>query len=904
MTSRVAIPVDGNTRLFTVPFPFIHQSHVGIYLNRVLQMPFTDFVWATSSSIEFLKNPQGTLEFIRSTPDVGLTVFHDGSVLNERDLNAAVQQAMYCIEELKDQYDGLVSGALDKVAGVGGVTSDPQSVLDALTQSILNSSLLADLQARIADIDLNARTITAQEIRVDTLDDTIRALANIDGTPLATFIIDEKNQRIAGDTAIAEEVHLIGAKSPDGLSFIFDTNTAKVSPTETLAHHLSAMVAETDAAKAAIAAESTARVAGDYASSTRLDAVEAKASTNAASIASEATARAGADNALSTRIDTVTATASGNTAAIASESTARANADTALTTQYNQLVTRVGAAEGLIQSESTARASADSAATARMDGMQSSINGNAAAIVTEQTTRANADSALSSSISTLQTTVNGNTASIATIQTVQNGLTAQYMVKLDVNGYVSGFGQYNSGSSAQFIVLADKFAVVTPGRSAQVPFVVGSVGGVSTVGVNGQLIVDGTIYARSLSVNQLSAISGDMGTLNAGKVSLTGNGMTLILEGGATYPMWFGTGSVADPNNATFFLKNDGSMYLKGSLRSSNMDMKSAAIATGGGRMAPITIYDSANASSSGGANLACYLGELISPTYGTGYMRSRVSSNVVDVFLEADASGFVVEGGAISLYFDVSYDNGAWTNIASATFYWPSSISGAMTIPWSFRYTTNYSAWTSVKFRARGESGCYALRAKQQVFNFQPAYFDGGTISSPTSGTSAAIVQGTSPGQSRGSFCVCPEMFITSNRQIHEVRKNDAYSTIKPGEDMRFREVEAVGPYQLVPCVRIVTARGAELCLASDTPFNLKSAFEDLQEGHWKRADEMLGEEVLVESDVDLGWDVVTDVIPLGYRIVRPLSFGGASFPAGVSPHLRIYSHNMAKAYTDPGLY
>lgn len=39
---------------------------------------------------------------------------------------------------------------------------------------------------------------------------------------------------------------------------------------------------------------------------------------------------------------------------------------------------------------------------------------------------------------------------------------AQYSVKLDVNGYVAGFGLYNAGTSSQFIVNADKFAVTTP----------------------------------------------------------------------------------------------------------------------------------------------------------------------------------------------------------------------------------------------------------------------------------------------------------------------------------------------------------------------------------------------------------------------------------------------------------
>ena len=45
-----------------------------------------------------------------------------------------------------------------------------------------------------------------------------------------------------------------------------------------------------------------------------------------------------------------------------------------------------------------------------------------------------------------------------------NGLAAQYMVKTDVNGLVSGIGLYNDGNVSDFFVRADRFAVGNPAR--------------------------------------------------------------------------------------------------------------------------------------------------------------------------------------------------------------------------------------------------------------------------------------------------------------------------------------------------------------------------------------------------------------------------------------------------------
>ncbi|MFP8968561.1 hypothetical protein ACKC9G_18410, partial [Pokkaliibacter sp. CJK22405] len=156
------------------------------------------------------------------------------------------------------------------------------------------------------------------------------------------------------------------------------------------------------------------------------------------------TARADADSALSARVDTVQAKANGNAAALQTEQTARADADSALST--------------------------------RVDAVQASANDNAAAIQTEQTARASADESLASLVNTVQTQLNGQIASVQqSAEATANKLgdvAAQYVLKVDVNGRVIGFGLYNDGASGEFGIRADRFYIASPDDSeGLLPFV-------------------------------------------------------------------------------------------------------------------------------------------------------------------------------------------------------------------------------------------------------------------------------------------------------------------------------------------------------------------------------------------------------------------------------------------------
>jgi hypothetical protein len=182
-----------------------------------------------------------------------------------------------------------------------------------------------------------------------------------------------------------------------------------------------------------------------------------------AQLTAESIARATGDSALASDITTLQTVVGNNTAAIQTESTARVNADSALASQISILSTSVGSNTAAIVSEATARADADSALATDILGLKAVTGANIAAIQAETVARTDADSALASDITTLQSTVGNNTTSIQTTATTVDGIQGKYAVKIDNNGYVSGYGLISTANNAtpfaEFAVIADRFSI-------------------------------------------------------------------------------------------------------------------------------------------------------------------------------------------------------------------------------------------------------------------------------------------------------------------------------------------------------------------------------------------------------------------------------------------------------------
>lgn len=523
MSSYVRVVADGATDIFTVPSRYLSKTHIRVQRNGINMLSPGDFEWINDTQIKFrVMPPEGTLiENRRVTPDsTSLVTFHNGAVLTANDLNVAALQSLLRAEELQDQFDGYLTTALIRYANGGSAGAlTPEQMIAAIAQEVLNSQLVHDLQERIGDIDVNAESILSQTIRVNELQEIVESLADIDGTGITTFIINEQEQRIAGDTALAGDLSLIGAKSGDGLGWVLNTSTVRVSPGESLA--------------------------------TRLSSIASTLAANAAAITSEA----------STRV---------------TETTALASSITALGTTVSNNYSTLSSA---ISSEASTRSSGDATNATAITNLASTVSNNLttvnAAISSEASTRASGDSANASAITTLQGTVSGVSASLSTLATVVNGpsgLAAQYMVKTDVNGRVAGFGLYNSGTVSEFAILANKFSIVDPGSPGSTPKVPFAVSG-GVVYMQNVVIADALIQNLTITKLTTGSLNADM-QMGTGRIIFS-NGSRMLVEGtgfGSSnqFILWFGPHSTnlatCTEGTATMFLKTNGQAYFGGAL--------------------------------------------------------------------------------------------------------------------------------------------------------------------------------------------------------------------------------------------------------------------------------------------------------------------------------------------------
>lgn len=333
-------------------------------------------------------------------------------------------------------------------------------------------------------------------------------------------LLEEQMARASADAAeaMAREAlstKLVGTTDVDGLSLgsissglLFDERAARLSADAAAVSSINALTAtvESDRANttAQLAAVSEAIADGNAASASEISSIRAELERQAQT---DEILRAGAQ-----AIE----------AAIAEEASARASAIEAVTVQITSATSRLGAAEAAITAEATTRATADAAQAQEIDSLSATIGATNAAILDEQTVRAANDLAIVSAVNTALAQITGVSASISqsgqnlianwsqaqatkwsqiesevltangktiraalqqeatTRANADGSLGAQWTLKTDINGYISGFGfastANNAAPTSEFIIRADKFAVVMPGYGQHVPFAIGPSG--------------------------------------------------------------------------------------------------------------------------------------------------------------------------------------------------------------------------------------------------------------------------------------------------------------------------------------------------------------------------------------------------------------------------------------------
>lgn len=168
--------------------------------------------------------------------------------------------------------------------------------------------------------------------------------------------------------------------------------------------------------------------------------------------------------------------------------------------------------------ETFVRIEEDGVLSSSISTVSASLATTNAAITTEATARANGDSANATAIATVQTQANGNSASITTIANSAGGTDVNYGLIATSNGQVKAAFNMSTGVQGSDITfISNRFAVALNGAPGTLitPFVAGLVNGIATVGINGNLNVDGSILARHIAAGEIDASHIDVATLDA-----------------------------------------------------------------------------------------------------------------------------------------------------------------------------------------------------------------------------------------------------------------------------------------------------------------------------------------------------------------------------------------------------
>jgi len=445
--TRVIYNVGEGQREFDLAIPYLDKTHIKVTLNGSAPV----FEWVSDSRIR-LTYPAITnsiLKISRVTPISAAAVeFQNGATLTKEELNRAVQQLLYRLQEQDDFLNDSLDRAMVRLGDHLGVVTTPDAIMDELLRvSELGDDLLDRFRDALASIDLSAERILEQsfqltdqafrtdtldgivanttartdslELRVDTITDLVDSLVNFeDGTGIATVIQNEAQERVAGDTALASTLALIGARNGANNAFVLDLNTVRVSGTESLAQRLSAITAKADDNAAKIITESTTRATAISAEAAKIDVLIARANGFDSSITAEQIARSNADGALAQTLSLLGAKNANNTAFLLDLNKVLVGPTESFTQRLNQMVATAGTnAQALVTSEATTRASQDQSLSQRIDSVGAKTDDNTAAIATEVTARTNAVSAEAAQRTALATKIAGDIAAAVLTET-------------------------------------------------------------------------------------------------------------------------------------------------------------------------------------------------------------------------------------------------------------------------------------------------------------------------------------------------------------------------------------------------------------------------------------------------------------------------------------------------------
>ena len=443
------------------------------------------------------------------------------------------------ITDLESTVNDPTTGVAANASGLSSLSTRVTSAEGSITSISSDvTTLQADLTTAEGDIAGNATAISSLGTRVTAAEGAITVNAS-DITTLESSLTTTNSNVTANATAISGlDTRVTSAEG---------SITSIASDVSTLQADLTTAEGDITANGTAISSLSTrvTTAEGNITSiSSDVTTLQSDLTTAEGDITSNASAISGLDTRVTSAEGTITSQATDITDLQSSLTTANSNI-TANATAISSLDTRVTSAEGTITSQSSdiTTLQADlSTAQSDITTAQSNITANATAVSSLDTRVTSAEgsiTSIASDVTSLTTTVGNNTASITTNATSIDGVEANYGVKVDINGRVTGFGLLSTTRTAtpssEFAVIADKFTVVNPASTNDAPIIPFQISGTkvqftSNVEINGDLVTTGTINASTVSVTNLNADNISAGTLNANRIQL--DGVTLTASSG------------------------------------------------------------------------------------------------------------------------------------------------------------------------------------------------------------------------------------------------------------------------------------------------------------------------------------------------------------------------------------
>lgn len=555
-------------RLAIVAYPGSSYNHQGLdvgtkvyYWARVMDTSgnFSEFVGPVSATS--IADGQVVLNILRDR----ITELELYDVLRER-INLIDKEGTGLVDKVKDlqlTYGNTVSSsqnaaaaaqaAADAIAAKSAAFISAASAADKASQSA-ESKLAAEAAKVAAQSAANASVISRDEASAAattagsaaTASQTAKlgaeaafGSATQKATAAANFATQASTFADASGTSAAASQQSSLRASSFADAAVTAAGGAGGSATAASNSAQSAASSATAASQSATAANSSklsAQAASNEAQQAKTDATVAKDSSVQASNSASTFAAQAYD---SSQLAAASKTAAGNsaTAASGSASTAGTKASEASSSAAAANTSKVAAEAARAQAQGFASASSTSADTATARASDAGYYANASSQSAQQAAgfsgqaefyRTQSAQFSSDAYNNAQASAQNYSAVYARLNNIGGvtveqafsanassiaGLSAQYTVKVDNNGYVSGFGlasqPYNNTVVSAFIINADRFAVVSPGYNPKVMFSVDTVNGATAIGLNGNVVIDGSIYgANAVANNSLTNVDG------------------------------------------------------------------------------------------------------------------------------------------------------------------------------------------------------------------------------------------------------------------------------------------------------------------------------------------------------------------------------------------------------------